>query len=89
MHVSLPINGNVLMGTDTLESMGQKLNVGDNFSVSVNTDSEAESDQIFNALAVGGEIIMPLEKAFWGAYFGMLKDRFGIQWLVNFDYNEK
>lgn len=89
MHVSLPINGNVLMGTDTLESMGQKLNVGDNFSVSVNTDSEAESDQIFNALAVGGEIIMPLEKAFWGAYFGMLKGRFGIQWLVNFDYNEK
>ena len=86
MHVSLPINGNVLMGTDTLESMGQKLNVGDNFSVSVNTDSEAESDQIFNALAVGREIIMPLEKAFWGAYFGMFEDKFGIHWMVNYTY---
>jgi PhnB protein len=90
MHVSLPIgNGNVLMGTDTLESMGQKLNVGNNFSISVSTDSEAESDQIFNALVAGGEVVMPLEKAFWGAYFGMLTDRFGIQWLVNFDYGKE
>ncbi|RQO66393.1 VOC family protein [Pedobacter sp. KBW06] len=90
MHVALPIGaGNVLMGTDTLESMGQKLNVGNNFSISVSTDSEAESDQIFNALVVGGEVVMPLEKAFWGAYFGMLTDRFGIQWLVNFDYGKE
>lgn len=89
MHISLPIgSGNVLMGTDTLESMGQKLNVGDNFSISVTTESVAETDRIFNALAVGGEIIMPLEKTFWSAYFGMLKDRFGIQWLVNYDYTK-
>ncbi|NQX43311.1 PhnB protein [Pedobacter steynii] len=90
MHVSLPIgDGNVLMGTDTLESMGQKLNMGNNFSISVDTDSEAESDQIFNALVAGGEVVMPLEKTFWGAYFGMLTDRFGIQWLVNFDYGKE
>lgn len=89
MHISLPIgNGNVLMGTDCLESIGQKVNAGNNFSISVSTDSEAESDQIFNALAAGGKVVMPLEKTFWGAYFGMLTDRFGIQWLVNFDYQK-
>lgn len=90
MHVSLSIGkGNTLMGTDVLESMGQKLNVGDNFSISINADSEAEAEQLFNALSPGANIVMPLEKAFWGAYFGMLTDQFGIQWMVNFDYNQE
>lgn len=90
MHVSLSIGkGNTLMGTDVLESMGQKLNVGDNFSISINADSEAEAEQLFNALSPRANIVMPLEKAFWGAYFGMLTDQFGIQWMVNFDYNQE
>lgn len=90
MHVALPIgNGNVLMGTDALDSMGQKLNIGDNFSISISADSEAEADQLFAALSPGAHIVMPLEKAFWGAYFGMLTDKFGIQWMVNFDYDQK
>lgn len=90
MHVSLPIgNGNVLMGTDVLTSMGQKLNIGDNFSISISADSEAEAENLFTALSPGAHVVMPLEKAFWGAYFGMLTDQFGIQWMVNFDYNQK
>ena len=86
MHVSLPIgNGNILMGTDALESMGQKLITGDNFSISINAESEAEADKIFAALSAGGKVEMALEKTFWGAYFGMFKDKFGIQWMVNYD----
>ncbi len=87
MHVSLPLgNGNVLMGTDTLESMGQKLNQGNNFSISINVDSEAEADKLFASLSAGGVVEMPLAKAFWGAYFGMFKDKFGIQWMINYEY---
>ena len=90
MHISLPIGkGNVLMATDALESMGQTLTEGNNFSLSVQTESEEEAASIFNKLAAGGKVVMPLEKAFWGAYFGMVNDKFGIQWMVNYDYNQK
>lgn len=90
MHVSLPIGAeNVLMGTDMLESMGQKLINGNNYSISISVDSEAEAAHLFNALSAGGQVIMPLEKAFWGAYFGLFNDKFGIQWMVNYDYNQK
>ena len=90
MHVSLPIgNGNILMGTDALESMGQSLIAGNNFYISIATESEAEADEVFNSLAEGGQITMPLDKAFWGAYFGMLIDRFGIQWMVNYDATDQ
>lgn len=89
MHIALPIgNGSVLMATDALESMGQTLTAGDNFSLSISADSEEDADRLFNALSEGGQVTMPLEKAFWGAYFGMLKDRFGIQWMINYDYNQ-
>jgi PhnB protein len=87
MHVSLPIgNGNVLMATDALESMGQTLNAGNNFSISINAASKEEATSLFTALSEGGKVVMPLEDAFWGAYFGMFTDKFGIQWMVNFDY---
>jgi PhnB protein len=90
MHISLSISKDtILMGTDALESAGQKLNAGDNFSLSVNTESEEEADKVFAALSAGGKIEMPLEKTFWGAYFGMLKDKFGIQWMVNYDAVKK
>ena len=90
MHVSLPIgNGVVLMATDALESMGHKLTIGDNINLSINVDSEKEADQLFSALSAGGKVEMPLEKTFWGAYFGMFKDKFGIKWMINYDYNKK
>lgn len=86
MHVSLPMGKtNTLMATDTLESMGQTLTMGNNFSLAVNTESEAETDRLFHALSAGGKITMPLNKTFWGAYFGMCTDKFGIQWMLSYE----
>ena len=87
MHIALPIGKNVLMGTDTLESMGRKLTTGNSFSLSISAKSKEEANQIFNGLAAGGQVMMPLENTFWGAYFGMLTDKFGVQWMVNHDPN--
>jgi PhnB protein len=86
MHLSLPIgNNNHLLASDALESMGQTLNVGTNFTLTINTESEKEADKIFNALSHGGQITMAMNKAFWGAYVGMLTDKFAIQWMISYD----
>jgi PhnB protein len=87
MHIALPIgNGNILMATDALESMGQKLTQGNNFYLSLDVNSEGEANAVFNALSAGGEATMPMQKAFWGSYFGMLTDKFGVQWMVSYEY---
>lgn len=89
MHISLPIgNGTVLMGSDTSRAFGKLAEPGSNFSVSINTDSVEEATRMYNALADGGTEIMPLNKTFWGAYFGQLVDRFGIRWMVNCELAE-
>ena len=86
MHVALPIGkGNTLMGTDALESMGHKLTVGDNFSLSVSADSKAEADKLFTALSTAGKVEMPMSDSPWGSYFGMSQDKFGIKWMVSYD----
>ena len=86
MHVALPIGKTaVLMGSDIVESMGHKLNPGNNYSIAVSPDSEQETEKLFKALSAGGKVTMPLERTFWGAYFGMCEDKFGIQWMVNYD----
>lgn len=86
MHVSLPIGGgSELMGSDRPSSFGPGT-AGDLFSVSIQADSKEEAARLFNGLAAGGNIIMPIEDAFWGAYFGMLTDRFGVQWMINYEY---
>ena len=85
MHISLPIGkGNTLMGSDRPSSFGPGTR-GDNFYISVQADSEEEARRIFQALSESGKITMPLENAFWGALFGMLTDKYGIQWMVNYD----
>lgn len=91
MHIALPINGNVLMGTDMLESMGQKMENGNRYSISVSAQSREEAEKLFKALSAGGQIEMPIADSPWGSYFGMFKDKFGIQWLVDYDpqYNGK
>lgn len=87
MHVSLPIgNGNALMGTDAIESMGHRITSGNNFHLSIETDSKEEATKYFNSLSAGGKITMPLADTFWGDYFGMLNDKFGIQWMVSYSY---
>lgn len=86
MHVALPIGKeNILMATDALESLGQKLTVGNNYYISINTESREETERLFTGLSAGGAVEMPLQDAFWGAYFGMFKDKFGVQWMVNYD----
>ncbi len=85
MHVSLPIGkDSVLMGSDSTSQSGDVI-VGNNFSVSINTDSTAEADKLFSGLSADGNVIMPMNKTFWGAYFGMFSDKFGICWMINFD----
>jgi PhnB protein len=84
MHIALPIgDGNVLMASDVLESLGQQLVQGNNVYVSVHPTSREEADRIFNALSDGAEIEMPIADQVWGDYYGSLKDRFGVQWMVN------
>jgi PhnB protein len=84
MHVALPLMGGVeLMGTDAPETMGFKLNPGNNVYINLQPDTRAEADRLFNALSEGGRIDMPLSDMFWGAYFGSLTDRFGVQWMIN------
>ncbi|WP_338647820.1 VOC family protein [Flavobacterium sp. KS-LB2] len=90
MHVSLPIsNETALMGSDSFESFGAKTIYGNNFSLSINAESRAEADAIYLALSAGGKVIMPMEDAFWGGYFGTFIDKFGINWMVNFEKNEE
>jgi PhnB protein len=88
MHVALPVGGNLLMGTDALESMGHKVAPGTNMSISVDADSEEQAHQYFKSLSVGGTNEMPLQKMFWNALFGMITDKFGVQWMVSYDYNK-
>lgn len=89
MHIALPVgNGNSLMATDMLESMGQVLKPGNNFSLSISPESEEEALRFFNGLSAGGTIEAPFKKEFWGAYFGMFSDKFGIRWMINYDPNQ-
>ncbi|HKO80967.1 MAG TPA: VOC family protein [Chitinophagaceae bacterium] len=84
MHITLEASqGLKLMGNDYLDFMGKPFNPGNNFSLSLHPDSEELADKLFNSLSAGGTITMPLERVFWGAYFGMFVDKFGIQWMVN------
>ena len=85
MHVKLPISKEtVLYGSDSL-TPEQKVTFGNNFSVSINVDSRDDADILFAKLSDGGKITMPLQTTFWGAYFGMWTDKFGVNWMVNHD----
>jgi PhnB protein len=85
IHITLTTpSGHVFMATDFLESMGQSLVAGNNCRITLHTESNDESNQIFERLSLGANIEMPMNNTFWGAYCGMLTDRFGIQWMINF-----
>ena len=88
MHASLPIGqDNILMGSDVFQPMG-KVVFGTNFNLSLQPESEDETIRLFNALSADGEVTLPLEKTFWNATFGMCTDKFGIQWMVNYDHGQ-
>ena len=85
MHVALPIlGGHLLMGTDAPESMGFKVNKGNNVYISLHPDSRLEANKLFAKLSDGGVVDMPLQDMFWGDYYGSLTDKYGIKWMVNF-----
>lgn len=86
MHISLPISKETsLMGSDTGGEWAANHIPGNNISISISADSREEADRIFNGLSAGGKITMPLADVFWGDYFGMLVDKFGINWMMSYN----
>ncbi|MGZ8509915.1 MAG: VOC family protein [Chitinophagaceae bacterium] len=85
MHVSLPISKEtMIMGSDTGGEWAADYKAGNNFSISINASSKEEADRLFNGLSKGGKVTMPMANMFWGDYFGMFTDKFGINWMVSF-----
>jgi PhnB protein len=88
LHISLPLGSSaMLMGSDVPSAFPQVI-AGTNFFVSLHTDTQEEAERVFKALSVDGQVTMPIEKTFWGSYFGMLSDQFGVQWMVSYDYQQ-
>jgi PhnB protein len=87
MHITLPIGPNLLMGNDVPEIMG-KTNENENRSkIAISASNQAEAEQLFNGLSAGGHIEVPMDESPWGSYFGMFRDKFGIEWMVDFTPN--
>jgi PhnB protein len=85
MHIALPIGNNVLMANDVPDFMG-KVNERENRSkISVSAGNKEEADRLFNGLSAGGEVEMPMADSPWGSYFGMFRDKYGIEWMVDYD----
>lgn len=90
MHIALAtIGGHVIMGTDSPESMGMKVNFGNNVHINLEPDSREETRRLFDALSKGGNVTMELQDMFWGAYFGSCTDKYGVQWMFNCDTRNK
>lgn len=91
MHVTLPIGkDSYLRGSDTSSVFNPNMTPpSNNFSVSVNVDSQEEADRVFQGLAEGGQVTMPIGKTFWNSYFGSCNDQFGVQWMVSFDLGQQ
>jgi PhnB protein len=84
-YIALPIGKNILIANDVPESMG-RVNENENRSkISVTTESKEEAERIFNGLSAGGTVEMPMEESPWGSYFAMFRDKYGIEWTVEFD----
>jgi PhnB protein len=88
MHIALPIGKNILIANDVPEIMGPTNENENRSKISISTESKEEADKLFNGLSVGGQIEVPIGESPLGSYFGMLRDQFGIEWMVNFDSND-
>lgn len=85
MHIALSIGHNTLMGNDVPAFMG-KVDENENRSkISVSAESREEADRLFQALSAGGTVEVPIDDSMWGSYFGMFRDKFGIEWMINFE----
>lgn len=86
MHIALPVGkNNVLMGSDTPEFMGRQNENENRSKISVGAESKEEADHIFYGLSAGGNVEMPIADSPWGSYFGMFRDKYGIEWMVDYD----
>ena len=90
MHIALPIGKHsILMGSDTPEALG-KHNLNETRSkISVTAESKEEANNLFNKLSVGGQVEMPIDDSPWGSYFGMFRDKYGVEWMIDFDPKNK
>lgn len=85
LHIELPIGNNVLIGNDIPSGMGKVSENENRSKISVAAVSKEEADKLFNALSVGGQVEMPLAESPWGSYFAMFRDKYGIEWMIDFD----
>jgi len=85
MHIALPIGKNILMANDVPESLGRTNENENRSKISISTESKEEADKLFNGLSIGGKIEMPIGDSPWGSYFGMFRDKYGIEWIVEFN----
>ena len=89
MHIALPIGQNILMANDVPESMGRTNENENRSKIAISAESREEADQLFNGLSAGGTVEMPMEDSPWGSYFGMFRDKYGIEWMIDFDQKYK
>jgi PhnB protein len=82
MHISMDVDGAKIMGSDAPGE--HAVTIGNNFSIAINPNSEADADRVFTALSEGGQVTMPLSETFWAKKFGMLIDRFGVNWMISY-----
>lgn len=86
MHIALPIGRhNVLMGSDTPKQMGTHNEMETRSKISISAESKEEADRLFTSLSAGGQVEMPIADSPWGSYFGMFRDKYGIEWMVDYD----
>lgn len=85
LHIELPLlGGHILMGTDAPKEMGFTLTKGNNMHIQLEPDSKEEAQRLFDELSMDGKVEMPIQDMFWGAYFGSFTDKFGINWMINY-----
>ncbi len=84
MHIALPIGKNFLIANDIPESMGRVSENENRSKIKISTESKEEADKLFNGLSVGGKVEMPIADSPWGSYFAMLRDKYGIEWIIEF-----
>ncbi len=87
MHIALPIGNNVLMANDVPSSLGTVSENENRSKIAVSAESKEEADKLFNGLSAGGTVEMPIQDSPWGSYFGMFRDKYGIEWMIDFDSN--
>jgi PhnB protein len=89
MHIALPIGKSILMANDVPEILGRTNENENRSKIVISAESKEEADHLYSGLSAGGQIEMPIGDSPWGTYFGMFRDQYGIEWMVDFDPKEK